>query len=157
VKSGGPLPRYTPLTSKTSLRPGSPRAGSGRPHTTSRPGKRRPASDRAVFDQATRDLIWARCGGLCEVCTGPLPAKGWAVQHRKARGMGGAHRTVTAADGIAVHNRPCHLDVIEANPAVALEMGWRITQQDDPETAPLWLPGGRRVLLTATGQYVDMP
>lgn len=170
MKPGAPLTRRTPLRARAGLQRGGPIARGEGAQRGGRVPQERTEPRRAVakvarvvraaggkFSRPVRDLMFRRCGGLCECCGGPLPEKGWTAQHRRARGMGGTRRTMTAADGIAVHDRPCHHEVIEAHPERAAIMGWRVHQADDPETAPLVLPDRRRVLLTIDGRYVDLP
>ena len=141
---GQPIPRYAELLQRRA----EPRKGTARVVAAVRGAT-------GKFSPKVRAVMLARSGGRCECCGGYVE-KGWTAQHRLARGMGGTRRTVTAADGMVVHELPCHR-YIESHPTRALEMGWRIPQGDDPETAPMTLPGGRRVLLTADGRYVDMP
>jgi hypothetical protein len=101
--------------------------------------------------QWLRTLLLLRCGGRCEATGDRLVSGRWSVQHRRARGMGGtrqpdvhslANLMVVTGDGTrGVHGW------IEAHPAHAARLGWRVAQGVDPATVPLSLWSGRRVAL----------
>jgi hypothetical protein len=164
VKSGGPLPRYTPLLSTTPLQRGGPLErhaplhGGGRlPQRRSQPRRRQ----RGIVEQdwltVVRPMAWLRCLGLCEWCGLRLEPNDWDCHHRQLRSRGGPDHITNAA---ALHVL-CHVasgpDGVHREEKHHRDRGFMLRSGDDPEAAPLWLPGGRRVLLTANGQYVDMP
>lgn len=147
-----PLPAGKPLTRSSALR----RAAIVRTTQlarTVRPPRRK--TTEGEFSAKVRTVLWMRFGGLCAVCGEPLPVTGWTAQHRRARQMGGSADpiTVTAANGIAVHEVPCHRPRIEGNPTTAKRAGWRVPQGTDPATWPLRLWTGERVLLNTGGTY----
>jgi len=101
------------------------------------------------FSTKTRDAIRRRANGSCEVCGVSLRIYG-QIHHRRPRGMGGSKQETTgsAANGLYVHQK-CH-DRIERNRANALDRGWLVSQYDEPDTVPVKLWYGWR-LLTADG------
>lgn len=109
------------------------------------------------FSPATRELIHARSGGLCEIrwcCDGDRATQ---IHHRRPRGMGGSRRASTnlASNGIDACTA-CHA-FAESNRALALECGWLIPQAEDcPETVPV-LINRRRSLLEDDGTVVHIP
>lgn len=117
---------------------------------------RHPKTTVGEFSPRVRLLLWLRFAGLCVVCGLPLPRRGWTGQHRRSRGMGGSAdpATVGAANGLAVHELPCHRR-IEDNPAASLIFGWRVPQGTDPAAVPVRTWDGRWVLLTADGGYTE--
>lgn len=141
---GGPLPR-TPLRTRAVQLP----RVAPEPKPKTRAGE---------FTAATRRQLRARFAGLCAVCGLPLPPFGWTGQHRRARGAGGstAPDTASAANGVAVHELPCHR-WIEGNPTAALPLGLRVPQGTDPATVPVQLYDGRRVWLDHSGGYSENP
>ncbi|MGW4663240.1 hypothetical protein [Streptosporangium sandarakinum] len=130
MKRGGPIPRKTPLTAKSTLRRTAPKP--------SQPRRTGPGPD-------VMALLAARSGGVCElgiVCLGSAPAVD--PSHRIAKGMGGTKdpRSNTAANNI--HScRRCH-DLVERDPAAAYANGWKIRRgAADPTEVPvrLWAHG----------------
>ncbi len=70
-----------------------------------------------------RPLVFARCGGLCEVCGA---ARAEVVHHRLRRSQGGRNdlsNLVGACGG-------CH-DWIHAHPALSYERGWLLRRPLD--------------------------
>jgi hypothetical protein len=170
VKSGGPLERRTPLQRGGPLSR-SPMPARTTPLPRSAPQRRTvplqavrtartagPAKRAGAFTATTRRLLWARFAGLCAVCGLPLPLAGWTGQHRRARGTGGstAADTPSPANGLAVHEVPCHRR-IEGYPDWARPLGYRVDQGRDPATVPVRLWDGRTVWLTTDGGYADRP
>lgn len=107
------------------------------------------------FSARVRLLLWLRWQGLCVVCGRPLPRRGWTAQHRRARGAGGSTDpvTVSVANGLAVHELPCHRR-IEDQPVWALSMGYRVPQHGDPAGTAVVTWQGLKVRLTSTGTCV---
>jgi len=76
------------------------------------------------------------------------------VHHRKLRKHGGPD----ALCNLIALCSPCHNIApgsVHQNPADSYERGYLVKSWDDPLTAPLTLPNGRKVLLTEDGQYQD--
>ncbi len=88
------------------------------------------------------------------LCGSPLPEKGWTLHHRRPRGMGGSKlaSSSSAANGLAVHNEPCHQQRIEADRVAARENGWLLSQGGpDPTEVPVLISGRGWVLLLDDG------
>jgi 5-methylcytosine-specific restriction endonuclease McrA len=98
----------------------------------------------AVFN---RDRYCLKCGRPLQ---DPV-----AVHHRKLRKHGG---TDCLSNLIALCS-PCHNiapNSVHQNPRDSYERGYLVKSWDDPTTAPVTLPNGRRVLLTTDGQYAHL-
>jgi hypothetical protein len=96
------------------------------------------------------ELVIQRAAGYCEKCGGPA-SESMALHHRKLKSRGGKD---AVANLMWVHHG-CHnmaSDSIHANPALAADKGWMVSSWDEPENAPLVLPGGRVVLLQENGK-----
>lgn len=104
---------------------------------------------RTGFSPAVRQLVIARSQGFCEACGTDRPEH---LHHRRSRGMGSTHRPESnqAANALAVSSY-CHLQLIEANPALALRNGWRVRQNDHPAGVPVLLHGSTWALLNDDG------
>lgn len=115
-------------------------------------------------DRATVALVLERDGWSCTRCGGPTSGergRGWSIQHRRPRGMGGTRRVDanSPANLLTVcgsGTTGCH-GVMETDRHVALEHGWLIPQTADPLREPVVLGSGRIVWLTADGQYAAEP
>jgi hypothetical protein len=116
---------------------------------------RRRKTTRGEFSPRARRLIWGRFDGRCIACGRPLPPKGWTAQHRRARGAGGSLDpvAVSPANGLAVHELPCHRR-IEENPLWALVMGYRVPQHGDPVGTAVRGWDGKTYRLTSDGRAV---
>jgi hypothetical protein len=114
---------------------------------------RRRKTTRGEFSPRMRQRLSSRFDGKCIVCGRPLPPAGWTAQHRLARGMGGTRRAMTAANGLAVHELPCHRR-IEENPLWALVMGYRVPQHGDPVGTAVRGWDGKTYRLTSDGRAV---
>lgn len=109
----------------------------------------------------TTQLVMARAGGLCEICSEVLighRGDEWHIHHRRPRRMGGSRRPDTNSPvNLLVLCRACH-DEIESRRADALAHGWLLHDQDDPATAAVLLHRGSAwKYLTADGRLSDLP
>lgn len=139
-----PLPRGGPLK-RTSSRPKRPR--------DTGPSK------------TTRDIVWARAGGRCELCgealAGPV---GFSVHHRLPRRMGGSRRPElnTPANLLVVcgsGTTGCH-GRIESLREQAHTEGLLLHDGQDPATVPVLIAcpvdgWPKLVLLAVDGTYTD--
>lgn len=134
---------------------------------TPMPRGARPRAPRAKTtgpNQTTRDIVWARAGGACELCRGSLAGpQGFSVHHRLPRRMGGSRRPElnTPANLLVVcgsGTTGCH-GRIESNRTQAYADGLLLHDGVDPAAVSVVLAGPdgwpRRVLLTVDGMYVD--
>lgn len=119
--------------------------------------------------QTTRDMVWTRAGGRCEVCGGSLAGvTGFSVHHRHPRRMGGSRRPElnTAANLLVVcgsGTTGCH-GRIESNRERAHEDGLLLHDGESPERVPVMIPNPldpsqwpRLVWLTVDGTYTEEP
>lgn len=92
----------------------------------------------AGFSPKTRQIIYERSGGLCEICY--QSAFGGSVHHRQPRGMGGtasvkknqpSNGLMTCGSGVS----GCH-GYLESHRAEAYAKGWLVRQHDDPSSIP---------------------
>lgn len=116
-----------------------------------KPGRRPKRAPTAPTRSVRADVI-RRDGGRCQWCgAGVDTSSGWySLQHRRARQMGGTSRPEAnlAANLVLVHGTGttgCHGE-IEANPVLAAERGFRLTQEQQPDQCPIQVAGitGRR-------------
>ena len=137
----GPLSlgRKTPLTRTAAKR--APRQPAQEPRGATKTGD---------WSADTRALVAERSGGRCEIgivgkCTGAATD----LHHRQAR------RSQRHDVANALHCcRRDHSDAAHGQPALAMHMGWIVSQYADPSTAPVNLHG-RWVTFTADGGYED--
>jgi len=102
------------------------------------------------FSQEVRDQVFWREEGACVLC-GSGQSPNW--QHRKARGSGGTRKVMTAANGLLLCHL-CHM-AVEASPADARVLGYRVDQYADPAVVPVWRARfGSWALLTVGGLAV---
>lgn len=120
--------------------------------------------------KTTKDLVWARAGGRCEVCGGSLAGmRGFSRHHRRPRGMGGSRLPDTNSPanillvcGSATNPEGCH-NRIESNREQAYSDGLLLHQGDDPTLVPVMLANPTRsawpqvLWLTADGCYTEEP
>jgi hypothetical protein len=110
-------------------------------------------------DDATRVLVWRRCGGLCERCC-RAPTDGLDPHHRDARRMGGTR--VETAPWINLPSnltglcRPCH-DWVEGHREQGLREGWLVRRSTAEQLRgvtkiPVADLRGRAWILTDDGQ-----
>lgn len=93
--------------------------------------------------KVTKELVWARAGGRCELCGGPLAGmRGFSRHHRRPRRMGGSRRPDTNSPsnillvcGSATTPDGCH-HRIEANRAQAYDEGLLLRDGQNPEEPP---------------------
>jgi hypothetical protein len=152
MKRSAMPPRRTPLDRRSALR----RVALIRTVELARSASpRRRKTTRGEFSPRAKRLMWGRWDGGCIVCGRRLPPKGWTPQHRRARGMGGSGDpvTVSPANGLAVHELPCHRR-IEENPLWALVMGYRVPQHGDPVGTAVRGWDGKTYRLTSDGRAV---
>lgn len=121
------------------------------------------AKDLSKFDAVTVERIWERDQGRCVKCGQYLYGDrgyDWSIQHRKARGMGGAKWDSTrgsAANGILLcgnGTQGCH-GFVEANPDVAREHGWSIYRSEAPEDVAVLHASHGWVFLEIDGTYIE--
>lgn len=128
LKRGGPIARTTPIVKKTTR---APREGE--------------SND---IPAAVRAVVLARCRGLCEACGKALGDAPVHMHHRKKR----TRRNHVACNIVALHPT-CHVlapEAVHQRPTWAAERGLIVRAGEDPDTKPLTLPTGRRVLLDPT-------
>lgn len=147
------LNRRTPL----------PRGGSLK-RTSSRP--RRPRDTGPT--KTTREIVWTRAGGRCELCGGSLAGMvGFSVHHRLPRRMGGSSRPElnTPANLIVLcgsGTTGCH-GRIESNREQAYTDGLLLHDGQDPTSVPVMLTNPTRsawpqvLWLTVDGTYTEEP
>lgn len=115
--------------------------------------------------KTTRDIVWARAGGRCELCgealAGPV---GFSVHHRLPRRMGGSRRPElnTPANLLVVcgsGTTGCH-GRIESRREQAYTEGLLLHDGQDPATVPVLIAcpidgWPKLVLLAEDGTYTD--
>jgi hypothetical protein len=94
-----------------------------------------------------REAVFARAGGLCELCGERLQAD-WHWHHRKLRSRGGED---SVSNGVALHPL-CHRRV-HGHVAWAESVGLMVRSTDDPGRIRLALHGETWVRLVADGTY----
>ncbi len=111
----------------------------------------------------SRKLVWARAGGSCERCgrTIALTHRDYSFHHRRPRGMGGSRTAGTHLPSNLLllcgsGTTGCHGEV-ESKRVESFFEGWLVHQGDDPGAEPVLLHDGRRVLLSPSGSYTDLP
>lgn len=117
--------------------------------------------------KSTKDLVWARAGGRCEVCGGSLAGmRGFSRHHRRPRRMGGSRLPETNSPanvllvcGSATSPDGCH-QRIESNRTRAYEDGLLLRADQTPTDVPVMLADPnhpsqwpRLVWLTDDGTY----
>lgn len=112
------------------------------------------------FPVKVRTLIIEREAYNCAACGRSVLSTRYSIQHRRARGLGGSRQlsTVQASNGLLVCGSAtspggCHL-AIESHPAWALSKGYRVGQNADPATVPVWVARQGWVYLTPDGFYL---
>lgn len=162
MKSGGPLKRYTALTSSTPLPRSNLAANQGGHHKSAKPKRQRdtgPSAAVVAMVQARDEQQCFCCGGSCWGRRG----WDWSVQHRRARGQGGTRRPDTNEPqnlillcGSATSPGGCHLRVEQRHPDDA-GAGWAIKQSENPLHVPVlhWQNG--LIFLTADGSWSSRP
>jgi 5-methylcytosine-specific restriction protein A len=146
VKAGGPLQRYTPLTSTTPL----PRSTIGRnqgPKTSAkRPRNTGPTA-------SVLKILARRSEGLCEFwqCLN----EGIQNHHRRPRRMGGSSDPATNQASNLIKLCLHHHSFAESHRTKALELGLLLHASADPLRAPALLRYGT-VLLDNDGSWTDI-
>jgi hypothetical protein len=147
------LPRRTPM----------PR-GNGIRRTSAKPKPRKATGP----TRTTREVVWTRAGGRCELCGGSLAGMlGFSVHHRLPRRMGGSSRPElnTPANLILLcgsGTTGCH-GRIEANREQAYADGLLLHDGADPASEPVMLTNPavsawpQVVWLTEDGAYSQEP
>lgn len=148
------LPRRTPLARGGHLK-----------RTPSRPKRARNTGP----TKSTKDLVWARAGGRCEVCGGSLAGmRGFSRHHRRPRRMGGSRLPETNSPanillvcGSATSPDGCH-QRIESNREQAYADGLLLHDGQNPVEVPVMLADPysqsqwpRVVWLTEDGTYTE--
>lgn len=134
-----------------------------RPREVKKPRPRRTTGPTST----TRDIVWARAGGRCEVCGGSLAGPtGFSVHHRLPRRMGGSRRAElnTPSNLLVVcgsGTTGCH-GRIESNRERAHEDGLLLHDGQDPASVPVMLADPfhpsrwpRLVWLAIDGTYTE--
>lgn len=151
LKPGKPLKRGQPLKQTASLtRTGPiPRAAPIAKKTT----RARREGESNDIPAAVRAVVLARCRGLCEACGKSLGDGTVHMHHRKRR----TKRNHVPCNIVALHPT-CHVlapEAVHQRPAWAAERGLIVRAGADPDTTPVTLPSGLRVLLDpALPQYL---
>lgn len=112
---------------------------------------------------ATREVVWLRAGGRCELCGCDLdgrPSTAYSIHHRLPRRMGGSRApginspaNLLLVCGSATTPRSCHLR-IESERANAYGYGWLLRGREHPAEVSVVLGSpGRLVWLTDHGTY----
>lgn len=148
------LPRRTPM----------PR-GNGLRRTSGKPKPRRPTGPTTT----TREIVWARAGGRCEVCGSPIAGVlGFSLHHRHPRRMGGSRRPELNSPANLIllcgsGTTGCH-GRIEANRERAYEDGLLLHDGATPTEVPVMLADPyspsqwpRLVWLTDEATYTEEP
>lgn len=110
------------------------------------------------FSTATKALIDARSGGVCEimipfVCTG----RPQEYHHRRPRAMGGTRRADANYASNGVHAcRNCH-QYAEIHRAEARVNGWLVSQHASPAEVGMLYRGATVLYLTDAGGYGAVP
>lgn len=134
--------------------------------TSSRPKRARDTGP----TKTTRELVWARAGGRCELCGGSLAGVvGFSIHHRLPRRMGGTRRpevntpaNLLLVCGSATSPDGCH-QRIESNRTQAYTDGLLLHEGADPATVPTLLTNPARsawpqlLWLTVDGTYSEEP
>lgn len=100
-----------------------------------------------------RMFVLKRDRGLCVRCGEPTRPGNYSLQHRVARGMGGSRHAARSCALILLCGSAttgCH-GWVEANPATARQLGYRVPTGTDPATWPVRRSDGRTWLLTDDG------
>ena len=132
---------------------------------SSKPGRPRNTGPSAT----TSDIVWARAGGRCEICAGPLAGVlGFSRHHRLPRRMGGSRRPeLNAPSNLLVicgsGTTGCH-GRIESHRERAYEDGLILRADQNPLHVPAMLADPhhpslwpRLVWLTDDGTYTEEP
>lgn len=109
-----------------------------------RSAPKRPVRLADPVTEATRLIVWTRCGGHCEACWRPILA-GVDTHHRQLRRFGDH----TPANLVALHP-DCHTgapNAVHRRVRWARERGLILRSWQTPAAEVLYLPDGRRVLL----------
>jgi 5-methylcytosine-specific restriction enzyme A len=106
---------------------------------------------RTGFTAHAAEMILARSEGSCEVMSRVCVTTASDMHHRRARGMGGTKRLDTnlAANGLAICRR-CHM-YVESERQWAINKGFLVRQDADPEYAPIHWRLSQWCLLKADG------
>ena len=117
------------------------------------------------MDRATRDAVWDRAGGRCEITGAPLGPRGsdqWECHHRRNKGMGGTDRSnVDSLSNLialtpAIHNGGPQS--VHGRRGWSEDHGYLIPKRiDEPGMWPMKLLGRRWVLLGDDGRYYPLP
>jgi len=101
-------------------------------------------------EKKARALVYARSGGICEVCS-RARATNW--HHRKNQGQGGLWCPTNGLHVCGSGTTGCH-GHITLHPAVSREQGWSVPSWNDPADTPVWLALRGWVYLQADGSVV---
>lgn len=86
-----------------------------------------------------RAILWARCGGRCELCSRHLEPSAWDAHHRQLRSQGGPD---CPCNGVALHPR-CHTlgrTAVHVQVAMATLAGFVVPSWDDPRRVSVQVP-----------------
>lgn len=108
--------------------------------------------------QEVRILVISRDLGLCVPCGEPVaPGQPYSLAHRLRRSQGGL---AVASNLILAHGlggQACHGRIDFRRDPRDEARGLTLRSWQDPAAVPVVLAGGRRVLLSDSGRYRDLP
>ena len=114
------------------------------------------------MQRTTREAVWERARGRCEITGLPLDPERWECHHRRNKGMGGTDRAnVDNLSNLlaltpAIHNGGRYS--VHGNRPWAERHGYLIPKRvAEPGMWPVTLRGVHRVLLGDDGRYYPLP
>lgn len=111
------------------------------------------------FRAVERELLYDRCGGLCDWCGRPLLEQDMDAHHRQLRSAGG---TWALSNLLAVHH-DCHVnqpESIHMNPLDAMARNAIVSRYGDPAVMPYLRPGATvmwTLLDNGSIEVLDLP
>lgn len=116
---------------------------------------------RDLPEREARAIVWARCGGRCELCGQPMDESAWACHHRLLRSARRSDVPLWCPCRLLALHHACHNGRTDS---VHLGVGHRavgriVSRYADPADVPVDLPLGARVglsnpvTLTCGGTY----
>jgi hypothetical protein len=120
-------------------------------------GARMRAPIRSGVLQQSRQVVKSRAVMRCERCSALTTWTGGQVHHRLPRGMGGSSDpAIHSPANLLLLCPECH-SWVEKNRTVAYKAGWLVKRGQDPAQVPVEIVGRGPVLLTADGEYQEVP
>jgi hypothetical protein len=110
----------------------------------------------------SRPIVWARCGGRCEVSGQPITEQQFEAHHRRNKGMGGTSRpdahapwNLLALHPVVHNGGP---QSVHGRRTWSEERGYLVEKHHAaPQHRPVLLYGRRWVLLREGAFYVALP